>query len=793
MSATTTNAVPDPDEADPRRAVREGMHGRRPAGRVNLGKAASAATGDATTGDGFVLAGGAVEGQVLDDEQIEQETAHAGPDPGDGSAGGPGAELVPVTGPAGLVRQAAGAAKRQTVHVITAVRVITTHPTTKAGGKAVVRNVWWPVAGAGVVMARWRDTHGASRYERMMRAAEIAGDREALLEWEARDVAEKAARHGRVMDWARSPLDLIRAVALGCAGAVGLLLGLGIVLAVANSDIGQVIGPISAVVHAIAWLVWFFTVYGTLLITVGTVGGIAYLWQVGRARTDPPAWMTPTADDPLGRDVVPDEGAILGALRNLNLAPLNRKFKEGWTPRWVLGTGRDGKGWRTQLELPPGVTVEMINANRAVLAHNLVRLPVEVWPTEPKRLPGVLDLWVADQGLLTGPVEPYPLLHEGTCDYFVGVPVGIDQRGATVNGRVMAANYGIAGAMGSGKTSLVINLLAGAMLDPLVDIDVYVMAYNVDYDPMRPRLRTLVKGDEDEHVIAAMDALRALRSEVTLRGQILAELGGDETKVTRALAERDARLRPRVVVFDECQELFRHESFGEEAKELAIKVMMKARKCAITLLFVTPAPSASNLPRDLAKTVSHAVCFAIRDHQGNDAILGTGAHKAGITATTLVPGEDVGTAMASGFGPVPGLLRTHHIRREKGHDDLTPIVKRAVALRADAGVTPTPPAEPAAGPDLLADVAAVLAGHKRMRTQEVLALLAGRNRAVYGGWTFADLADALPDAAKPYKSGGVMVVGADRVAEAITDRAADRITDDDDAVESATDSHETSG
>ena len=778
MSTTTTNSdQPDRDETDSRR-TRPGMHGRRPGGRVNLGKHHPH---DLATGGVFVEAGDVVEGQLLDDYDTENE--NNGPAPASDTPGAddpPGGELVPLTRPAGLVRQAGGVAKRQTVQMVKVVRVVATHPTTKTGGKAVARNMWWPVAGAMVVSKRWRDTHGASRYERMMRAAEVAGDREMLLEWEARDVTEKAARHGRVMDWVRSPLDLIRALAVGCAAVVGLLLTLGVILAIAQHDIGQVIGPISAVISAIAWLVWFFTVYGTLLITAATVGGIAYLWQVGRTHTDPPAWTTPTGvGDPMGRDVVPDEGAILNALKNLNLAPLNRKFKEGWTPRWVLGTGRDGKGWRTQLELPPGVTVEMINGARAVLAHNLVRLPVEVWPTEPKRLPGVLDLWVADQGLLTGPVEPYPLLHEGDADYFKGVPVGIDQRGTTIHGSLMAGNYGIAGIMGSGKTSLVVNLLCGAMLDPLVDIDVYVMAYNVDYDPMRPRLRSLVKGDEDEHVIAAMDALRALRSEVTLRGKILAELGGDETKVTRALAEREARLRPRVVVFDECQEMFRHPEFGEEAKELAIKVMTKARKCAITLLFVTPAPSAGSLPRDLAKTVSHAVCFAIRDHQGNDAILGTGAHKAGITATTLVPGEDVGTAMASGFGPVPGLLRTHYIRREKGHDDLTPIVKRAVALRDDAGITPTPVDEPAAGPDLLADVAAALVGRKRMRTQEVLALLTGRNRAVYGGWTFADLADALPDSAKPYKSGGVMVVGTDRVAEALADRDTESNTESD--------------
>nr|WP_211177889.1 zonular occludens toxin domain-containing protein [Pseudonocardia acidicola] len=686
--------------------------------------------------------------------------------------------------PGTALRRAGTVARRQTVHVITTAHTLATHDRTKAATRGVARHMWFPIAGAGVVWSRWRDAHGASRYERMMRQAELVGDREVLLEWETRDVAEKQRRHDRVMDWVRSPIQFVKAFAVGLVAFTGLLLLLGVVLAIGNDDLSWVLGPIRGVISAIAFTAWFISVYGATMLLLATVGGIVCLWAIGRARTEPPAWAAPVQPDTTVRDVVPDEGAILAALRNLNLPPLTRKFKEGWQPRWVLGTGRDGKGWRTQLELPAGVTVEMINDRRAVLAHNLVRLPVEVWPTEPKRQPGVLDLWVADQGLLTGPVDPYPLLTEGTADYFTGVPVGIDQRGSVVTGKLMASNYGAAGAMGSGKTSLVVNLLLGAMLDPLVDIEVYVMAFNVDYDPMTRRLARLVKGDEDEHIAAAIGALRNLRTEVTERGKILAELGGEETKLTRELAERDPRMRPKVVVFDECQELFRHEQFGEEAKQLAIKVMMKARKCGITLVFVTPAPSADSLPRDLAKTVSHRVCFAIGDHQGNDAILGTGAHKAGITATNLVPGEDVGTAMASGFGPRPGLLRTFYIRREKGIDEITPIVERALAMRDEAGITTTAPmvAEEPAGPDPLTDIAAVIreAGAERMRTQEVLSRLAGRDRGAYGRWTFGDLRDALPDGAKPYKTGGWQQVALSRVVEAIADRTTGSDTDSDD-------------
>jgi S-DNA-T family DNA segregation ATPase FtsK/SpoIIIE len=53
----------------------------------------------------------------------------------------------------------------------------------------------------------------------------------------------------------------------------------------------------------------------------------------------------------------------------------------------------------------------------------------------------------------------------------------------------------------------------------------------------------------------------------------------------------------------------------------------------------------------------------------------------GYSATTLVAGEDVGTAMAAGFAKLPGLIRSHYVRKEKGIDEITPIVERALALR----------------------------------------------------------------------------------------------------------------
>jgi S-DNA-T family DNA segregation ATPase FtsK/SpoIIIE len=277
-----------------------------------------------------------------------------------------------------------------------------------------------------------------------------------------------------------------------------------------------------------------------------------------------------------------------------------------------------------------------------------------------------------------------------------------------------------------------------------------------------------------------VNALRALRDEVSERGKLLEALGGETTKLTRDLALKDARMRPRVVVFDECQELFLHKVYGKEAAELAEKVIKKARKCGITLIFVTPSPNADSIPKELTRNTSHNVAFAVGDYIANDGLLGTGKHKAGITATTLIPGEDVGTAVTVGFSRKPfEVIRCHYVARdpEKGVDEVTPVVERAMGLYEGTGPVDAPTFQPA---DELADVAAVLGDQPRVLVQEVLHRLAELNPGAYRSWGPADLKKALePYGAQQYKSDGRMVVARDRVHDAILERLAEDQGDDD--------------
>jgi S-DNA-T family DNA segregation ATPase FtsK/SpoIIIE len=645
----------------------------------------------------------------------------------------------------------------------------------RAPRRFVVRHTRHVAVGARIYAARRRDARSTARHERMMRIAESQGDHASALEWETRAAAFRKERHARRMALLRAPVYAAKATLYAAEIIVGALIALGIILAVTSHDPHEVGAPLHVAFRVVWWICWAIDIGWRPTLAAAPALILVSLWALGRAHTPIEATLYADDDEGDGRELVPDESAILAALRNLNLGPMNKAVREGWRPRWILGAVEDGAGWHCQLLLPQGVTVEMINGKKTTLASNLLRQPIEVWPSEPKNRPGVLDLWVAHPNTLTGPVPPWPLAESGTCDYFKGVPVAVSLRGQQITAPLFEKNFMIGGIMGTGKSSATRNLLLGAMLDPLVDIDVYVMAYNNDYDPMRRRLRTLVEGDEDEDMEAALKALRRLRTEVTVRGQLLKDAG--EMKVTRELARRNKRLRPLICVFDECHELFEHKEYGAEAAELAVKVMKKARKLAITLVFVTVSPTATSIPKEITRNTSNRVAFAVGDHVANDGLLGTGKHKAGITATKLNPAEDIGTSMTIGFSKsMFEVLRWHLVdySPERGVDEITPVVDRAMKLLGTERVAALDPAPAEPVVDPIADIAGILGDLPRMRTQDVLERLRALRPGEYREMDFGKLTAVLRAAgAEPHKSSGISTVDGGKVRAALADRAED--------------------
>ena len=208
-------------------------------------------------------------------------------------------------------------------------------------------------------------------------------------------------------------------------------------------------------------------------------------------------------------------------------------------------------------------------------------------------------------------------------------------------------------------------------------------------------------------------------------------------------------------------------------------MIKRGRKYGVVLLLATQSPTKDSLPREVTRNIACGVAFSVADHVANDGLLGSGRYATGIRATELRMHADRGTCVAVGLSDATSeLVRTFYVRFEDGADDVTPVIERAMRLLTARGqFPPTERLELVPAPrDHLVDIAEVMRGERRVRTQVVLARLAELNPAEYEGWTFSMLASALAEHdVTPRKSDGVKVVRAEDVKAAIDrEQARDR-------------------
>ncbi|MPZ80887.1 MAG: hypothetical protein GEV28_11000 [Actinophytocola sp.] len=594
------------------------------------------------------------------------------------------------------------------------------------------------------------------------------------------------ARNARLAgdpDARRTAQELIRADAKARWARVGIVLRRVVVTV-------RVLAPAAVVLWAVdAWMdrkamwPWLSGVY-TGLDAVGAVLGVVVpvvlyaapvVWLVaavfeGRDKTPGAGWLVrPDRDD---ADSWIDERMISKALAHLGIAPLNRFFKDGGDLVYTIPARKDGDGTYAQVRLPLGVTADMVAAQRPKLAANLGRAGLETWPTKGEE-DGILDLWVADKGTLNGGAGDWPLLHDGQVDVFEGVPFGLTQRGTVINAPLIEANWLVGGRPGQGKSSALRTLLLGAALDPTAELWVFVMGESPDFDPFTPRLARYRMGMDDAVAETALQALSDLLTEMERRGQVLGQQPGRPPKVSRKLADkRELGLHPLVCAIDECHELFQHPTFGKRAAELAIRLIKRGRKYGIVLLLATQSPTKDSIPREVTRNIACGVAFSVADQVANDGLLGSGKYAAGIRATELRMKTDRGTCVAVGVTDATfELVRTFYVPFEDGIDDVTPVIDRAMAILAETGRQFEAPDRlkiEATPVDHLTDIAEMMRGERRVRTQVVLSRLAEHNPTEYEGWAPADLTTTLAEhGIRPGKSHGVMVIRAEDITDAL--------------------------
>lgn len=374
------------------------------------------------------------------------------------------------------------------------------------------------------------------------------------------------------------------------------------------------------------------------------------------------------------------------ALNSLGISQITQAMSKGDGIGFPKPISRDGKGWRADVDLPPGVTPGDIMDKRAKLACGLRRPVGCVWPeSDNGEHAGRLVLWVGDQDMRKAKQPAWPLRKGSQVDLFRPQPFGTDQRGNWVNLTLMFVSVAIGAIPRMGKTFSLRELLLIASLDPRAELHTYDLKGTGDLDPLEKVTHRHGVGDEQEEIENALTDMRGVRDELRRRAKLIRDLAKQgmcpENKVTPELAgKKSLGLHPIVIAVDECQMWFEHEEYGKEFEAICTDLVKRGPALGIILMVATQRPDAKSLPTGISANVSTRYCLKVQGQTENDMVLGTSKYRQGVRATTFA-WEDKGIGYLVGEGSDAQIVRSVYIDGPTSDK----IVAHARTLREAAG------------------------------------------------------------------------------------------------------------
>ncbi|HEX7995215.1 MAG TPA: hypothetical protein VF506_14930, partial [Streptosporangiaceae bacterium] len=224
-------------------------------------------------------------------------------------------------------------------------------------------------------------THGV--YRRQIKAAEATGNAEALERWVTLKEEATQRRHQRLLHLPRMAFGMFgAAVAVLLAASFGSLM-----LAVFAPLFGHTFtGTLFFWLRLVGLGV--YAAAGLLLVTMALAPSVivAVAYREGQKAGSAAGWVT--VNRPAGGvdEVIVTPAGVAEAINHLSIPALDRAVRDGWRTEFDTPPTRvNNRGYETVFSVPLGVTPDMIADKRGVLARNLHRDPMEVWPTAAAR------------------------------------------------------------------------------------------------------------------------------------------------------------------------------------------------------------------------------------------------------------------------------------------------------------------------------------------------------------------------------------------------------------------------
>ncbi|MEU4225780.1 AAA family ATPase [Nonomuraea sp. NPDC026600] len=446
-------------------------------------------------------------------------------------------------------------------------------------------------------------------------------------------------------------------------------------------------------------------------------------------------------------------------------------IKDPATITFPFAIHRDGPGHLARVNLPRGVQAVKVCEARGALSSAL-RLPQDqVWPSVGPDHDGQLDLWI---GYLPASKMRQPkwslTADNARTSVFEVADFGSDQRQRAIGTELFARNWLIGGVPGSGKSYFARALALAACLDPTVEFKIAEFKGTGDFTDFDDAglCSAYYCGVDDEALQGGADIIAWGLAEAEKRGKRIKKFRKEgrapEGKVTPDLAAAGVGLHPVVILIDEAHELL----VNKEVAAAAERLIKRGRALNLIVILATQIPDKKSVPPNITRCVTMRACLAVQDHIANDMILGTGAYRAGISATSYRPGIDAGWAMVTGLER-PTAVRSQFPTPEAA----AKILARAAQLRGGQIVGSDGAEAPRL--DVLIDVVRVWpAGRPGVHWQRLAELLAEQRPELYEGVTAESVSSLLRSLDVPSEnvnSGGQVLKGCKREAvDAVLER-----------------------